>query len=306
MRNHSSKARLAAIAARQKGRVTWAQIRSLEVDRAVVSRWLADGYLHRRLPRVYAVGHAGTSYEASLTEALLYAGPGAMLSHATAAHWLGLLNERPRQIHVGTPRQTHSQPGITVHTRRLHDRTWHNGLPTSTLPQLFLDLAATMPLPAVRLALARADYRGILQVPDIEAAVTPGRPGSARLRAALAEHQPKLAYTSSELERRWIELCEQAGFPIPETNERIAGWLADVVWHDVRLVVELDGYDNHRSPAQVRRDRRKELDIRAAGFGIVRYSGEQVFKRPHEVIADIRRLRGADILRGAAPRPPEP
>jgi very-short-patch-repair endonuclease len=59
----------------------------------------------------------------------------------------------------------------------------------------------------------------------------------------------------------------------------------------VRLVVELDGEDNHSSRGQVRRDRRKEMDIRAAGFRVVRYSAEQVFERPGEVIVDVRRLR---------------
>src|SRR5882762_3215439 len=118
MRNSSSmKLRLARVAARAWGRVTWAQIQELGVDRAVVSRWLADGYLHPRLPRVYAVGHPATCTEAKLAEALLYAGPGAMLSHATAAWWLGLLEDRPRTIHVSTPRQCRSLKGIRVHQR---------------------------------------------------------------------------------------------------------------------------------------------------------------------------------------------
>jgi len=41
-------------------------------------------YLHPELLRVYAVGHRAPSVEADVTAAVLYAGPGAMLSHAAA------------------------------------------------------------------------------------------------------------------------------------------------------------------------------------------------------------------------------
>ena len=167
----------------------------------------------------------------------------------------------------------------------------HDGLPITTLPQLFLDIAATEPLPTLRHALAKADYNRSLNVPAVTGAIRPGRPGSSALRKALADHQPRLAYTRSRLERAWIEICERAGFPIPEMNVRIAGWPVDAVWRDIRLVVELDGYGNHHTPAQLKRDRRKELDVRAARFDLIRYSAEQVFEQPAAVTADVRRQR---------------
>src|ERR1700740_2810773 len=104
MRNQIDKGSVARLANRQNGRVRWAQLLALGIDRAVVSRWVRQGYLHPRLPGVLAVGHVSTSTEAMLAEALLYAGPGAMLSHATAAHWLGVLDPAPNEIHVSTPR----------------------------------------------------------------------------------------------------------------------------------------------------------------------------------------------------------
>ena len=218
MRNRSSKALLARIASRQWGRVTWAQIRGLGIDRAVVSRWIKDGYLHRVLPRVYAVGHPATTVEADLAAALLYGGPGAMLSHSTAAWWRGLLDPAPRQIHISTSRQCRSRPGITVHARRTFDRVWHRGLPMTPVPQIFVDLASTEPLRTVRRALAKADYAGMLDVRAVEAVLTPGRPGSAKLRDALREHQPRLARTKSGLEILFVEICEKARIPVPEVN----------------------------------------------------------------------------------------
>jgi Protein of unknown function (DUF559) len=291
MPESASKVRVARVAGRQWGRVRWSQIVALGVPESTVSGWIDLGYLHPTLPRVYAVGHPGTSTEAQLAEALLYAGPGAMLSHATAAWWLGLVDDRPRTIHVSTPRQCRSLKPIKVHGRRALERIRHNGLPTTTLPQTLVDFSAAAPLRGVRLALAKADYQGKLDIEAIDALIGRGRPGSAKLRAALERHRPELALTRSRLEVMFFEICEDHGWERPELNEDIAGWQVDALWRDKRIAVELDGHGNHHSPAQRRRDRQKDLELRAAGFTPVRYSEEQLVRRA-DVVADIGRLRG--------------
>ncbi len=293
MRRRDAKVRLAQRAERQWGRVSAAQIAALGVDRRVVADWMRQGYIHRVLPRVYAVGHRGASVEADLAAALLYAGPGAALSHASAAHWLGLFDNPPGAIHVSTPRRCGSQPGVIVRGGRDQPRVWHRGFPVIAVPQTLLDVAATESLRRLRKALASADYRNLLDLEAIEAVLGRGRPGSARLRQALADHQPRLARTKSDLEIAFLELCESAGIPLPEVNERVAGWEVDALFRDERIAVELDGYGNHRSPAQIKRDRRKELALRTAGFLPVRYSDEQLERHKADVIADVRRLRAA-------------
>jgi len=287
MAQENAKVRVARLAARAGGRITWAQLAALAIPDSTIARWAREGYLHQRLPGVYAVGHAAPSLEGELAEALLYAGPGAMLSHDTAAWWLGLLGARPALVHVSTPRRCRSTGRVLVHARRALERGWHNRLPVTTIPQTLLDIAVALPFQTVRLAMARADYGRVLELDALEARLGRGRPGSALLRAALAEHQPELAHTRSELERALIAVCERGNLVIPELNVRLGRWTVDAVWWDARLVVEVDGYDNHRSPAQVRRDRQKEMDVRAAGLGIVRYSSQQVFCQPAEVLADL-------------------
>ena len=138
--------------------------------------------------------------------------------------------------------------------------------------------------------LAQADYDGRLNIEAIDAALGKGRRGSSNLRTALKRHRPELAHTRSRLERMFLEICESEGWPIPEVNEYLAGWQVDALWRDKRLAVELDGHGNHHTPAQLRRDRQKELALRGAGFIPVRYSGEQLEQRG-EVVADLRRLR---------------
>lgn len=290
MRRQRAKVRLGQIADRQWGRVSWAQIKALGVDSRVASDWKQQGYIHLVLPCVYAVGHRAPSLEGDLAAALLYAGPGAALSHTTAAYWLGLLDQRPRVIHVSTPRRRRSQPGITVHGRRDEERIWHRGLPTTPFTQLFLDLAATTSLRILRQALANADYRNHLDLAAVDAALGRGRPGSARLRHALADHMPRLARTKSGLERAFLELCERAEIPLPEVNVRIAGWEVDALFRAQGIAVELDGHRNHRSPAQVRRDRQKELALRRVGLRPVRYSDDQIYRHGAEVLEDLTSL----------------
>ena len=63
---------------------------------------------------------------------------------------------------------------------------------------------------------------------------------------------------------------------MPDVNESIAGWEVDVLWRNKRIAIELDGHGNHHTPAQRRRDRRKDLALRKAGYTPVRYSEEQL------------------------------
>jgi Protein of unknown function (DUF559) len=288
----SAKVRVARLADRQAGMVGAAQLAALDVDTRETSRWVTQGYLLCRHPRVYAVGHRAPSVEADLWAAVLYAGPGAMLSHATALWWRGLLDKQPYPLQVTTPRRCRSLRGIRVYGRRARERVPHNGLPTTTVEQALLDFAATAPIEKVRYALANADYHKVLDVSALRVIAGTGRAGSIKLREALKRHEPKLARTRSPLERLFLPLCERARIPLPDVNVRIEGVLVDAVWRQRKLVVELDGRDNHSSWAQIQEDRTKEITLRAAGFDVIRYGTRQVEEQPALVTRDLRSALG--------------
>jgi hypothetical protein len=286
MRN--AKERVARVAGRQCGRISRAQLCLLGIDDRTIHDWLATGYLYRVLPRVYAVGYVANTIESDLMAAVLYAGPGAMLSHATAAWWVGLADARPYMIDVSTPRRCRSIPRIRVHQRRSIERQVHRGLPVTPFAQTMIDYASRAPLSKVRLALARADYEDSLNLRAIESELRSGRPGCRKLRTAMTRHQPALARAKSGLEIAFFGLCETAGLPLPELNTDVAGWEVDALFRPERVAVELDGPGNHASPAQIRRDRRKELALRAAGLAVLRYSDEQVEHDGRTVMAEVR------------------
>jgi hypothetical protein len=280
------------LADRQAGRVAWWQLTALGVDDSAIPRWAASGFLHPVAPRVYAVGHRAPSVEADLWTAVLYAGPGAMLSHATALWWRGLIDKQPRPLQVTTLRRCRSRPGIRVYGRRKCERMLHKGLPMTSVEQALLDYAASAPIEMLRYALANADYHKALDIPALQVIAGTGRRGSTKLKDALARHEPKLARTRSPLERLFLPLCEKYGVPLPDdVNVMVAGVLVDAVWWRQKLVVELDGKGNHSSWGQIQRDRSNEMRLRAAGFDALRYGTLQLKEEPAPVAADvIRRL----------------
>jgi hypothetical protein len=285
----NAKVPVAALSGRQVGRIRYDQLRALGIAEGTVRRWVKTGYLHPELPRVYAVGHTARSTEGDLAAALLYAGPGAMLSHATAAWWWGLLKYPAPVIHVSTPRRVKDHGTVRVHGRRHLERIEHNRLPVTTVSQTILDFAATGPRNLLRLVLASADYQDALAVAELHRMMGRGVAGTVPLRDALAIHLPQLAQARSEIEILLLEFCERHGFPIPHVNEYLEGWLVDAYWPDRRLVVEVDGIRGHRTPAQLQADHQRDLELRLAGYVVLRYTKRQLIESPGAVAADLRR-----------------
>lgn len=285
--SRTSKVRLAQLAARQAGLVTWAQLEALRLAPATIRWWVASGYLIRVMPRVYAVGHQDTDERSKLFSLILFAGPHAALSHATSAHWRGWLRYRPDRIHISTPRRIRARvEGVAVHGCRDVERELVNGIPCTTVNRTLLDLAATESVKLVKRSLAQLDYERRLRPDRIREACGRGRAGSATLLTALNAYVPQLARTRSDLEDEYLYLCQRFSIPLPEVNACIHGEELDCLWRDLGIVVELDGGANHRSTAQRHRDERKALKLRARGLTVVRYSEDQVFNSPGQVAAD--------------------
>jgi hypothetical protein len=303
-----NRVRLATLAARQAGRVGAFQLRRLGIGATTTARWTRAGHLYRVLPHVYGVGHLAPGREADLWAAVLYAGPYAVLSHVTAAHWRDLADFPGPVIHVSTPRSCASLAGIAVHGRRGRlDRQIVDGLPVTTVAQTVLDVAATTSdLKLVRKLLAEIEYRtGTLDADRLRVACGRGRRGSVRLAEALDAYDPQLAYTNGRLELGFYVFCEhrtERGMPLPECNVKVAGVRVDAYFRDHALVVELDGDGNHRTPAQRRRDRRNELILRDHEIEVVRYDWALLEDEPDLTERDLLAAlaRRAEFLRRRA------
>jgi hypothetical protein len=263
---------------------------------SAIDRWLAQGRLRRIHPGVYALGHSALREEARLTAALIYAGPGAVLSHASAAWWWQLVPSAPGFVQISALGDRGSIRGVRVFHPRLVEPVGHRGMPVTAVPRTLLDLAGIVTFAELRRALSEADYRRLLDPRAVEAQLGRGRLGSGALRRGLEAHMPRLAKTLSVLEERFLALCESSGITLPEVNETICGLRVDALWREQRLIVELDGYAAHGSRAAIERDRRRELTLRSAGNVVLRYTWEQVTEQPEQVVADLRLALSATSL----------
>ncbi len=288
-RESGAKVHIAELAKRQWGVVTRTQLEEIGLTRTGISRWQAESRLHRIHPRVYAVGHDCLAIEGRLAAALFYAGPASVLSHVTAGWWSGLLRTAPARLHVSAPGKRRSLSEVRVHGRRPVERIWHKRFPVTHPAQTLLDIASQVRFQELRRALAEAEFLRLVTLEEVEQVLGRGKPGSAALRAAVDRHRPQLARTKSGLEERFLLLIERHSITLPEVNVWVAGWLVDAVWSAQNVVVELDSRLAHGTPARLENDHRRDLDLRGAGYTVLRYTWQQVTQTPERVVADLRR-----------------
>jgi hypothetical protein len=177
-----------------------------------------------------------------------------------------------------------------VHGRRPLPRYLYNGIPVTSIPQTMLDLAADYEHNVIRHALAQLDFRHELNIPKLLAITGSGRPGSLKLNRAIVDHQPRLAFVNGTLEFDWLVWLEERDIrPLPTPKDIVQGFEVDCHWRDHGLIVELDGGDNHSSPAQMKFDRQKDFALRRAGLIVFRYTWDLLHDEPDLVEREIRR-----------------
>lgn len=291
--------RIAELAERQHGVVARRQLVGLGLTSDAI-----DGRLrtHRLLPRyrsVYAVGHQNRARESRWMAAVLAFGAGAVLSHRSAgAHW-GLC--RPGgAVHVTAPRKRRGRNGIVFHRCLLPDDevTLKDGIPLTTVPRTLLDLAAVLDQRQLERALNEAEVLRLtdeLSLPDLLHRY-PRRPGARNVRAVLDRRSAGSTYTRSDLEEMFLRFAAEADLPRPETNVFIEGFEVDCVWRQQRLVIEVDGWETHRTRAAFERDREKLRVLQAAGWRCVPVTFLQLRDDYRHLARDVRRLLAAATL----------
>ena len=279
-----------AFAGRQHGVVSWEQLVRAGVSAGWSQHRLKRGWLRRLHRGVYLVGPLESPYSRMMAAALA-AGPGALISHYPAAVIWDVRPPIDGPIDVTIPdRKARNRPGIIVHTARLHpkDITRRHGIPVTSAARTVLDLAATAPLHDVERAVNEALVQHRVSTHSLNEQFSryPTHRGRATLREAMRP-EPKL--TRSEAERRAVALIRAARLPAPKVNARLGGWEVDLVWPDSKLIVEIDGYAFHSTRRSFERDRRKDRDLQALGYTILRFTWRELTDEPEAVVAAISR-----------------
>ena len=286
----------------QHGVVSLAQLAAHGYTVSAINTMCARRRLHRIHQGVYALGPAVLSPPGNRIAAVLACGPGSLLAVRSAGAHLELVANSSSVIDVMTPRQVrrrgiraHALPALTA-----SDRIVRDGIPCTSVARTLLDLAATGPAvvgPALEQAevLGEFDLRALTDVLERNA----GHRGARRLRDALAAMTVPGPRFRSEFERRFRPICRSAGMGEPLINAVVPltdGPLeVDFFWPELRLVVECDGYEFHRSRRDFREDRRRDRRLAAAGIHCLRYVWEDL-DDPARIERELRAIRARRLV----------
>jgi very-short-patch-repair endonuclease len=257
--------------------------------------------MHRIHQGVYAIGHRLLSPDGRLMAAVLACGPGAVVSHRSAAALWGLSAGAGARIEVSTPpwRRGRWSPGLRVHQSRLlpdDDVGRVRGIPCTTVARTLVDYAGATDLRRLEAAVAQAEVLRLFDLNSLRATLrrNRGRRGVARLRKLVSQMDPEVVHTRSELERRFLALCSERLLPAPEVDVAVrAGgslFMADFAWPDRRLIVETDGLRFHGTRSAIERDHRRDQLLIAAGWRVIRCTWRQVVHEPADLVRTLREL----------------
>lgn len=291
---------IAALAREQRGYVTRRQLLALGMSAHVIEYRIATGRLLRVYNGVYAVGHEPTLAHDRAFAAVLACGPGAVLSHASAASVWGIYRRWETPFHVSITGSPRRRDGIRVHRVKLDpsDRDSQLGLPVTSPARTLIDNAPDLTDKALTRAVNDLRLQHYLVLDDLAAAIDRcfGYPGVPRLREFV---ETPTGPTRSEFEDAFKAFCKRYGLPQPLTNEPLAGFEVDAYFHAERVVVELDGEPFHSDRDSFERDRERDAALLALGFVTVRITWTRLIETPQREAA--RLLAILEQRRGSYP-----
>ena len=284
------------LAARQFGVVARRQLLAMGIGAGAIDTRLKRHYLHRLHRGVYAVGHLALLPLAREMAAVLACGPGAAVSHRSAAavwHLLKASEHAPIEISATSGKR---RPGIQTHTttRLTQQDVRHlRGLPLTSPARTLVDLADTATARELERATAEALARRLVTARSLlaDGERFNGRRGIARIKSLIENAVPP-ALTRSEAEERFLALVRAAGLRQPEVNVMVQGYEVDFLWRDEGVIVEIDGFRYHSSRSAFESDRHRDADLQGGGLSVLRVTWRQLIEEPYATLASTVRMLG--------------
>jgi very-short-patch-repair endonuclease len=273
--------------------VTYGALKAAGIGGNLITLRVATGLLYRHHSGVYLLDPPEKASRITLMTAAVEAcGPDAVLSHRSAAEHWELLPEQAGYMEVTVvAHNAGDRPGIRRH--RVQDldprdiRT-RQGIQVTSLARTVLDGASYRRGQDLEELVGAAIGPGRTSVREIEQAIErcPTRRGVGRLRAVLRQDGgPR--WTRSWGERRLLSLIRQAGLPVPQTNRLLLGFKVDALWEDLKLVVEVDGYEFHGDRDAFESDRARDAVLVAHGYRVLRFTARQLRDQPLLVLGQL-------------------
>lgn len=290
---------ISRLAGRQYGVVARRQLLDGGLSEEEVDLRIRAGRLHRLHAGVYAVGHAAIPREGRWIAGVLASGPDAVLSHwSAAALWMIRPNSRSR-IDVTVTHRSHSSKAICRHVSQVppDEREVKEGIPATSVHRTIYDLAAAVSVDEVAAMVKEAEYLNLWDRLSLWDLLTryPGKRGSRGLRSALKRiTEEPTGRKHSKLEERFAPFLRRHHLLLPRFNDWILlegkRYRVDCHWPGTGLVVELDGWEGHRTRSAFHDDRSRDRALKVAGYSVIHVTWAQLGSEPEEIASDLRRM----------------
>jgi very-short-patch-repair endonuclease len=292
-----------ALMVRQHGLFTTAQWLARGRSPSALSRRAQRGDFVRVLPGVYRGSLVQPSLQQWALAGVLWGGPDALASHATAlALWGGEL-VKPFRVHVLTPSSRSARADFVVVHRGVdarNERRLRDGVPLTSPARTLIDVAACLGPEDLEAAVEDLLHRGVTTPQSIERCLGVlggrGRTGSEKLRRILDDRG--CAALESKLEVKIWRLLRRARLrPVRQFDVRCGArtYRLDFAWPPLKVTVEGEGFDAHGTRAAFVGDRQRRADLAAHGWVVLPATWDDCVRDPDRLIERIR----AALLRAA-------
>jgi very-short-patch-repair endonuclease len=292
-------AAIADLAAAQHGAVSRSQSRRLGLSPQAAKRRVTAGRLHAPSPLAFTVPGSVPTCRQRLLVAVFDAGEGAVATRRSAA----ALHQLPG-FGFGVPEVLVKRAGDHVaRLGRLSETSWlppehvtaRDSIPVVTLPRLCFELAATEKRGRLTRIVDDAQLLGmsIDALADVVGCLAKrGRPGSTAMREEVEARGEGYVPPASELEALGFEVLRNGGLPEPVRQVNVGGeqWVGrvDCAYLDERLIIEFDGRRHWQASLEAEADRRRDAELVAAGWRVLRITWKMLTEDPEGVVRLVR------------------
>lgn len=288
---------IAKVAQGQLGLLTREQAVGIGMSRSMVEQRIESGIWVIRHPGVYAIAGTPMSWNHKAMAAVLAAGSDAVASHLTAAalHGLDGVDRTRVAVTVGGTTALRLQ-GVMVHRSLVltpPDRSSIDGIPVMSVACTLVHCTGLLSMGQLARIVDDALVRRLVTIAEIAETAERFGPAPGRrmktLRLLVAERGSEADTAGSRPEMRLFRVLRAGGLPEPVGQHRVRcgpkEYFIDAAYPEVRLALEYQGFDAHRTRVAFDGDAKRTRRLVAAGWRVLTFTSKDT---DAEIVQSVR------------------
>ena len=265
-------AAVATVAARQHSLITRDQALACGLTDRMIRHRVESGQWWRVAAGVYRLAGVAVTWKQRALAACLVSGPGAVVSHRSAAVLWGVSGFRPGPLEITVPAGRSGRNALARVHRSEVEGVLRDRVPVTRPSRMLMDLAGVVSGDVLEEAVDDALCRQLCRLEDL----TPRGALGEVLAAWNGDGMPE-----GVAEMRVVRGLVAAGLPAPVRQYEI--WVdgvfvarVDLAYPPFRLAMELDGFRWHAGRRRFRSDRMRRNRVEAAGWRLLEAAPEDI------------------------------